>query len=286
MAAHRNSTTTTTTTDRTKRAHRRRLHPRPSPPAALVLVAIAAATMLVAASLPSAALAKSSSSKPPCLCVFDVDRTLTALQGTGATPNGDGTCPLGRTFPNIGDRAYSKKAEPLTLSDLALNMAKTWCGEHCHLGIISAGKMPAGLDAEHKQLAYQLSADNGNAKMPRANSLRWADASGSQGAAPFLHSAVGTAKFRSVPLIQSYYKQTAKATILDEQVYFYDDIEENVQSWGAAGVKYQAHQISCDSRATDPQTGQKYALGKCGGTVSELSQLKFKKGCNLCRKAC
>lgn len=270
MAAYRTSSVA-------KRAHH---HPSRLP-LALVLVAAAAA---VAASLPPAALAKSSS-KPACLCALDVDRTLTGLQGTGASPSGDGTCPLDRTFANIPDRAYSKQAAPFTMSDFALNIAKSWCGQHCYLGIISAGKMPT-LDAEHKLLAYQLSGDNGNAKMPRASALRWADASGAQGAAPFLHSAVGTAKFRSVPLIVSYYAQTAKVTIPDDQVFFFDDIEDNVRSWGAAGVKYNAHQISCDSRAPDPVTGKKYELGKCGATVAEMGQLAFKKGCHLCRKTC
>merc|ERR1711934_139119 len=66
-----------------------------------------------------------------CLCVFDVDRTLTGKQGWGSP-----TCPTNKHLANVSDDAYLRG--DLTLSSLAQGLHTTFCSE-CYLGIVSAG---------------------------------------------------------------------------------------------------------------------------------------------------
>lgn len=212
---------------------------------------------------------------PPsdCLYIFDVDRTLTGIQGSGGTGGGDGSCPADKTT-SIQDGAYGKGR--LTYSDLILNMRTTYGGKNCYLGVISHGD--ATSNTERDAIAKLLSRDvGGNAKMPNAADLAWSDASAaSPKAAPFLHSAPkATAKFEYVPLIVKYYQQNAGVAIKASNVYFFDDIAANVAPWKSSN--YNAAQISCASR-------DKGDLGKCGATAAELA--KHRTGCNLCTGAC
>ncbi|CAE8683391.1 unnamed protein product, partial [Polarella glacialis] len=71
----------------------------------------------------------------PCLCLFDVDRTLTARQGSQYK------CANTKAFPGVRDPAFSGGA--LSLSEVGLNLDKTFCSK-CHIGIVTAGT--AGFD--------------------------------------------------------------------------------------------------------------------------------------------
>merc|ERR1711963_1014060 len=64
-----------------------------------------------------------------CLCIFDMDRTL-----TGSQEDID-ECPENRVVWSEWDDAY--EGGRLTLSDLGQNIRRTFCGE-CHLGGITA----------------------------------------------------------------------------------------------------------------------------------------------------
>jgi len=58
-----------------------------------------------------------------CLCVFDVDRTLTGKQGRIAQ------CPADHVHPAIWDTAYG--GGQLMLSDLGTHLHQTFCNECC-----------------------------------------------------------------------------------------------------------------------------------------------------------
>ena len=67
----------------------------------------------------------------PCLCVFDVDRTLTAMQGSTTA-----TCPGIEASPGVVDSAF--EGGELSLSWLAVRLGRSVC-KACSLGVISAG---------------------------------------------------------------------------------------------------------------------------------------------------
>lgn len=66
-----------------------------------------------------------------CLCVFDIDRTLTGKQGTAGEE-----CPHNIEVHGIWDSAYTPGW--LTISDAGQNLENTFCSQ-CYLGIVSAG---------------------------------------------------------------------------------------------------------------------------------------------------
>lgn len=68
-----------------------------------------------------------------CLCVFDIDRTLTGAQGVAGPGS---TCPGNKVINNVWDSAYSQGW--LTLSEAAQKLQQTFCNE-CFLGIVSHG---------------------------------------------------------------------------------------------------------------------------------------------------
>ena len=69
-------------------------------------------------------------SQEDCLCIFDIDRTLTGKQGDVKN------CPDNRIENTIWDTAYG--GGWLTLSDAAQKLSETFCN-FCYLGLISAG---------------------------------------------------------------------------------------------------------------------------------------------------
>merc|ERR1719356_279926 len=79
----------------------------------------------------------------PCLCAFDIDRTLTAMQAYAASPKGvvhgarRSNCPNTTVVPGTYDWAFG--GGQLTLSALStVGVAQTACAE-CYVGITSRG---------------------------------------------------------------------------------------------------------------------------------------------------
>merc|ERR1712151_853021 len=86
---------------------------------------------------------KERSETPSCLCVFDIDRTLTGKQGDTTT------CPRNRVIEGVHDNGYG--SGNLTLSALAaVGINTTFCGG-CYLGISSAGDAD-GEDSEEREV--------------------------------------------------------------------------------------------------------------------------------------
>jgi hypothetical protein len=233
-------------------------------PLALLLLLLTTTTTPTASAMP--------------LCIFDMDRTLTGQQGSGGQGSGNNACPHDRSFHNIKDTAY-KTSGALTASELALHLAQTWCGKHALLGIISAGHHV--MDAQNA-IGWYISGNNSNSKMPWAQHLFWADAKAKK-AAPMIFNSEATGKYKHVHLIIDYY-ETKGVTIKPENMYYFDDISVNVKSWKGRGFGG-AFQLSCATRATDPSSGKKYEIGRCGGTSDEVKKYANKKGCHLCHGA-
>ena len=74
----------------------------------------------------------------PCLCIFDIDRTLTASQAA-ARKGSHNQCPAAHLFdhPYIKDTAYGGGG-PLAFSEVGQHIENSFCKE-CWLGIISTG---------------------------------------------------------------------------------------------------------------------------------------------------
>ena len=73
-----------------------------------------------------------------CLCIFDIDRTLTASQAA-ARKGSHNQCPAAHSFdhPYIKDTAYGGGG-PLAFSEVGQHIEDSFCKE-CWLGIISTG---------------------------------------------------------------------------------------------------------------------------------------------------
>ena len=81
-----------------------------------------------------------------CLCVFDIDRTLTGKQGVRGH---NSACPNNKKINFVWDAAYS--GGWLHLSEVGQNLKKTFC-KACYLGVVSAGTASGRRSAERKYL--------------------------------------------------------------------------------------------------------------------------------------
>ena len=92
---------------------------------------------------------------PPCLCLFDIDRTLTGKQ----CPKGqvgceaDKNCPSNRVHPGTTDWAYGSGT--LSTSALAEHLGDTPC-KACYLGILTAGDASGEKSPERKLILEYL----------------------------------------------------------------------------------------------------------------------------------
>lgn len=197
----------------------------------------------------------------PCLCILDVDRTLTARQSASS-------CAGTQARPAVTDSAYG--GGPLQLSSLALKLGKSFCAS-CYLGVITAGSVGWDGAAERSALLDLL---KGSSKkgLGGATVADWSLASRAE-PTPLVISATDGAKQDSVPRILAWYQERTGASIRDENVFIFDDKAYNVE--GYAHASYNALQVSCGSRDGE--------VGLCGGLPEELVQMT---GVRLCDGRC
>lgn len=189
--------------------------------------------------------------KADCLCIFDIDRTLTGQQGlTGSQ------CPSNAVQQGVGDAAYS--GGTLTLSQLAQHIQSTFCNS-CYLSTVSAGSASGPGSAERNVLLNQLKA--GSTKSASLLS-EWSNP-GCNPTTPLVTSCADGQKQHAVPGIIAWY-QARGASISSGEVHFFDDRSSNVNPFQGTG--YNARQISCQTR----DAGQGNAIGLCGATTSEI----------------
>lgn len=191
-----------------------------------------------------------------CLCVFDIDRTLTASQTLD--------CPNTTVQPDIKDNAYD--GGTLKLSQLAGNMHKTFCSK-CYHSVVTRGDASGD---KSKERGVMLA----NVVGPKNYTLTedwqmWQAAPGAQTQDPAWKSTGSIAYFvndghkhECVKSIVGWFLEQG-ILIQDYKVHFFDDRDDNVKPFEGTG--YNAHQISCAAR--DPKIGN---IGKCGATTDEI----------------
>jgi hypothetical protein len=195
-----------------------------------------------------------------CLCIFDIDRTLTGKQQEVAR------CPKNLIQEGVEDSAYTRGL--LTLSHLSQALKDTFCSK-CYLGSISQGD--ATSDVEREILYNSLDVDQAGHPLPE-NSQAWGAGCATEGK-PLMTQCPDGHKQEAVPHILQYYRDAAGVNITDEQVFFFDDRKENIDSF--RDTKYNAKQISCESRDDG-------GIGLCGATVDEIARFS---GFSICDAA-
>eukprot|EP00927_Polykrikos_kofoidii_P008354 TRINITY_DN1346_c0_g1_i4.p1 TRINITY_DN1346_c0_g1~~TRINITY_DN1346_c0_g1_i4.p1 ORF type:complete len:311 (-),score=48.74 TRINITY_DN1346_c0_g1_i4:71-1003(-) len=195
-----------------------------------------------------------------CLCVFDVDRTLTAKQ----TRNGFVACPgpSVREYPNVEDVAYG--GGKLRISELGSNINKTFCG-NCFHAIVSAGEP---LSPERDILLALLGG------VAKTLEVSWMDDATKREhiASPLVLGDPDGEKHLMVAKIVQWFRSKGH-TIPDKKVHFFDDRKFNIKPFG--DTHFNAVQISCSSRDESADR----TVGLCGATIAEVSS---RSGVHLC----
>ena len=205
--------------------------------------AFLAAVLLGAASVPDPAFGN-------CLCIFDLDRTLTGAQDNTTA------CPNNEVFPGIYDPAYSApEPSDLTLSELGQDGGGSgYCGG-CNLGVVSAGYAGGSDSDERAQLLIQLNASQrlGGGFMDHCLSPV---------TSPLVMGCPDERKQETVADVVAWYGDQGVA-IAPGDVWFFDDRDENVAPFEGTG--FNARQASCGLRDGD--------RGLCGATLAEVANL-------------
>jgi len=185
-----------------------------------------------------------------CLCLFDVDRTLTGKQRFADE------CPGNVEKTGVFDNAFG--GGDLTLSALGEGVKSTFCGD-CHRGIVSAGS--AGGPDEKAVLEQQLRDDSGEpAVWSGPDDIR----------SQFVIGCPNPQKAQCAQGVVDWFAGTKGISIPSEEVYFFDDLTGNTHGFAERG--FNARQVSCHSRMG--------ALGLCGARPSEVVREKGVQNCD------
>jgi hypothetical protein len=177
-----------------------------------------------------------------CLCVFDVDRTLTAKQGWY-------DCPGTEAHNDVPDWAYN--GGTLILSDLAQGIKESEACGSCYMGMVSAGTASGPNSIERTILDGLVE--------PQYDVGGYVEGCPSPVWGTKVMACGEGIKQRAVDDIIAWLGNNG-VTIDPHKVHFYDDKENNIGGFINSG--YHAHQISCASRDGN--------RGGCGGTRAEL----------------
>jgi len=187
-----------------------------------------------------------------CLCIFDVDRTLTTKQGRlSQCPDSTQVSPFVHDFSY--DCLEDSDACALNWGPLLPSYSKTFCGQ-CYPGVVTAGT--AGPETGERDLILDAFAN--------VMSRSWADnnteSCNTRGStAPNVAGCDTVNKSEAVRGIQAWYRSQG-IDIADARVHFFDDKESNVAPF--QNSSFNARQISCDSRDG--------SRGLCGARVDEV----------------
>lgn len=178
----------------------------------------------------------------PCLCLFDVDRTLTAKQGSAAHCKGN------IDIPGVEDPAYG--GGQLTLSPVGARLKETFCGD-CNLGIISAGT--AGQRPMRETLENH---------MPGMKNGNWSIFSDVQSSLVF--GCGDNFKPQCSQDVVDWFLKERQVKIEPHNVFFFDDHTGNTRGFADRG--FNARQVSCASRDHNFAN----TVGFCGAQLDEI----------------
>jgi len=199
-----------------------------------------------------------------CLCVFDIDRTLTSRQGSAE----DGVCPKSELVPGVEDNAYG--GGTLTLSDFAQNLKTSACAD-CYIGLCSHGNADFDFSKERTVLLKKVMDSKTMQDMVlKPSNIEWSD---EELLSPYVVYSPDGEKQKHVAKILRWYRRQG-IHILKENTFFFDDRADNVLPFEGTGMN--ARQISCGSRDMEIGRG---VVGLCGAVVDEVVK---KKGVAAC----
>lgn len=196
---------------------------------------------------------------PACLCVFDVDRTLTGKQAAVSQ------CPADLQKKDVKDSSYG--GGDLVLSDAAQHIEETFC-MNCYKAIVTATEATGS--PEHTVLRQQLGKGVG-ADIIGKNDPNTCESK--TVTSPFVICWPDGKKQEAIPDLISWYDKNANVTIAKSDVYMFDDRDTNIKPFQGTG--YNARQISCSSR--DTSTGG--VIGLCGAKATEIVKTKGVQTC-------
>jgi len=196
-----------------------------------------------------------------CLCVFDIDRTLTGMQGDTTT------CPRNREL-QMKDEAYG--GGHATLSALAAEGISTTFCNHCYLGITSAGAGSGeGSEWNNYVLDHIMTGEVQDAFVKaHPVSKKWSY--GTDVKSPYVLQQGNKIKQESADLLRLWYGSEYGINIKPSSVYFFDDRTENIKPFSSKGLN--SHEISCDSRDKVLNQGSGM-VGYCGATPEEIQRV-------------
>lgn len=189
--------------------------------------------------------------RKPCLCVFDIDRTLTGKQGEL------NTCPANKEVQGVWDAAYG--GGWLVLSEAAQSLDKTFC-KSCYLGIVSHGIASGDGSAERSYLIDNVLISQPFKDLAASNSQVKVWSANGQVVSPLVLAWPDGLKQDAVGGIVAWYAQLG-INIPAEKVYFFGDNTGNIPPFQGSG--YNAREISCQSRDYSVGNG---IIGLCGAT--------------------
>lgn len=177
----------------------------------------------------------------PCLCLFDVDRTLTSKQGFA------NMCPGSEVHTGVKDPAFG--GGDLVISPVGANMEETPCNK-CKLGVISQGQVGG---AKEKKIVLSGLKDVGTV---------WSTPEHVK--SPLVHGCADGEKPKCAQSILKWYATEVNVHIPPKNVFFFDDQDGNVDGFAQFG--YNAKQISCTSR----DKSMRNSVGVCGAQLNEI----------------
>jgi len=198
-----------------------------------------------------------------CLCVFDIDRTLTGKQEQIEK------CPRNRVVdPPVTDYGYG--VGKATLSALAAQgINSTFCNQ-CYLGITSAGHGSGeGSPWNNYILDHVMRGQTHDSYFQsHPEHKRWSH--GTRVNSPYVLGQGNRIKQNSVELIRQWYSEPGRdICIRPSNVFFFGDRTENIAPFSELGLN--SREISCGSRDPDLYHGSGL-VGYCGARPEEIKR--------------
>lgn len=197
-----------------------------------------------------------------CLCVFDIDRTLTGKQGVRGH---NSACPNNKKINFVWDAAYS--GGWLHLSEVGQNLKKTFC-KACYLGVVSAGTASGRRSAERKYLLKHVLKSRPFKQLRRKETEASKWSSNGEVKSPLVLKWPDRQKQHAVQGIVEWYGSKG-IQLAPFNVHFFGDRTENIGPFRQTG--FNSHEISCSSR--DYQIGNGI-VGLCGAQLHEILDTK------------
>ena len=188
----------------------------------------------------------------PCLCVFDIYRTLTGRQSDL------NTCPGNQVVQGVWDTAYG--GGWLTLSQAAQTLDQTFCNR-CYLGIVSHGTASGDGSAERSYLLDNVLVSRPFSRLAASNPQATYWSASGEVVSPLVLGWPDGLKQNAVGGIVDWYAKLG-INIPAAKVYFFGDRTENIPPFQGTG--YNAREISCQSRDYSIGNG---IVGLCGATT-------------------